>query len=198
MYIENFRSPQKGLPDKRAQAEPEKRQASAPAKAGDPKEGEIEKHPYDTLIHWKAPEFELIERDRKWLRWITVFLAAMVGYALITNSLIMAITFILVGIVGYMHLGREPRILTFRITPDGVAAGRELYRFSNIHSFWIFYEPEGKKVISLHMDSYLAPFVHIPIHEEDPVAIRDVLVRYADEVKQEPGLVDTFERFLGI
>lgn len=165
---------------------------------GAPHEGVIEKHPYDTLIHWKAPEFEMVERDNKWLIYVTISLILIVAYAIYTNSIIMAITFILLGIVGYMHFEREPRILTFRITPDGVAAGRELYLFSNISSFWIFYEPEGKKLISLHTNSYLTPFVHMPIHEEDPVEIREVLLKYIPEVKQEPGIVDAFERLLGI
>lgn len=185
MYIEDPNIQQKNMPAK-----------ENPHQA--PHEGEVERHPHDTLIHWKAPEFEIIERDRKWLLYVTIFLVLIVAYALFTNSIIMAVTFILIGIVGYLHFEREPRILTFRITPNGVSAGRELYRFSNIHSFWIFYEPEGKKLISLHSKSYLMPFVHIPIHEEDPVEIRDILLDYIPEVKQEPGLVDSFERFLGI
>ena len=186
MYIEDLRAP------KRNAEIPEEEPFEAPH------EKEKSGLPHDTLIHWEAPEFEIIERDRKWLLGVTVFLILIVAYALFTNSIVMAITFILIGIVGYMHFEREPRILTFLITPDGVAAGKEIYFFSNINSFWIFYEPEGKKLISLHTKTYLAPFVHIPIHEEDPAEIREVLLKYIPEVKQEPGLVDSFERFLGI
>jgi len=198
MYIENFHPDKKAADQPKSQELIENDELMNEKLIEAPHEGIIEKHPYDTLIHWRAPEFEIIERDKQWLVYVTIALIFIVAYAIYTNSIIMAITFILLGIVGYMHFEREPRILTFRITPDGVAAGKEIYLFSNISSFWIFYEPEGKKLISLHTNSYLAPFVHMPIHEEDPVEIREVLLKYIPEVKQEPGIVDAFERLLGI
>jgi len=198
MYIENFHPDKKAADQPKSQELIENDEIMNEKLIETPHEGIIEKHPYDTLIHWRAPEFEIIERDKQWLVYVTIALVLIVAYAIYTNSIIMAITFILLGIVGYMHLEREPRTLTFRITPDGVAAGKEIYLFSNISSFWIFYEPEGKKLISLHTNSYLAPFVHMPIHEEDPVEIREVLLKYIPEVKQEPGIVDAFERLLGI
>jgi uncharacterized membrane protein len=171
---------------------PEKEYARLP----EPREMLIAEHSKDVLLHWQAPEFEMFERDKKWYAVVGFILVLIVGYAIFTNGLIMAITFILVGVVGYIYIHKEPRILNFMITPDGVAAGREIYEFKNIKSFWIFYEPEGTKVISLHTGSYLVPYVHIPIHDEDPVNIREVLLGYLPEEKHEPGAVETLDRLL--
>jgi hypothetical protein len=110
----------------------------------------------------------------------------------------MAITFILLGVVGYIHINKEPRILDFMITYDGIVTGRELYEYDNLRSFWIFYQPEGKKVISLHTMSTLVPFVHVPIDEEDPVHLRELLLHFLPEEKHEEGLVELFERILRI
>lgn len=150
----------------------------------------------DVILRWKAPEFEIMQRDKKWYIYCIIALFIIISYALYTNSLIMAITFILIGTVGYVYVSKEPRIYTFLITEDGIVAGREIYEFDNLESFWIFYEPEGTRVISLHTKSYLLPYVHIPIHEEDPVKIREVLLKYIPEEKHKPGAEDTLSRLL--
>jgi len=158
----------------------------------------IAEHSKDVFCHWQAPEFEKYEADSRWYAYIALVLAVIVGYSIWTNSLIMSITFILIGVVGYMYIGKEPRILDFMVTEDGVVAGKEIFKYERIKSFWIFYEPGDIKVISLHIESLLTPYVHIPIHDEDPVVIREVLLRNVEEIKQEHNVVDTLERLLRI
>jgi len=152
----------------------------------------------NALLHWRAPEYEKYERGRRWYLYVALVLLAIIGYAVYTDSPIMAITFVLIGVVGYIFLNRDPQTIDFAVTQDGIIAGREMYDFDIIKSFWIFYEPHDIKVVSLHTKSMLMPFVHIPIHDEDPVEIRRVLLEYIPEAKQDPSLVDTFERLLGI
>ncbi|MFA6383127.1 MAG: hypothetical protein WCX17_01735 [Parcubacteria group bacterium] len=152
----------------------------------------------NVLLHWQAPEYEIYEKSRKWYLYALLLLAVIVAFAVYTESPVMAITFILIGVVGYIFVNRTPRILDFLITHDGIIAGRDLYEFDNMIAFWIFYEPGQVKVISLHMKNKIMPFVHIPIHDEDPLEIRRILLEYVPEIKQEPSIVDTFERFLGI
>jgi hypothetical protein len=149
-------------------------------------------------LSWQAPEHEINKKEKKWFLYAALVLVAIIAYALYTDSPVMAITFVLVGVVGYIFINKEPRVLTYLITEDGVVAGRDLYEFDNIQSFWIFYEPGGIKVVSLHMKNKLMPFVHIPVHDNDPVKIRELLLEYVPEIKQQPSLVDTFERMLGI
>ncbi|HLN19358.1 MAG TPA: hypothetical protein VK255_04285 [Patescibacteria group bacterium] len=163
-----------------------------------PRDYFIPEHSKDVLAHWKAPEYEVFERDRKWYFFVTIFLAGIVAWAIYTNSPVMAITFILIGIVGYLHINTNPRILDFMITTDGMVSGKEIYEFDDLESFWIFYEPEGLKSICLHNKSGLMPYIHIPIHQEDPVHIRQILLEFLPEEKKEPGLVETMERLLKI
>jgi hypothetical protein len=152
----------------------------------------------NALAHWRAPEYEIYEKSKKWYLYALLLLAAIVAFAVYTDSPVMAITFILIGVVGYIFVNRAPQILDFSITRDGIIAGRNLYEFDNMTSFWIFYEPGQVKVISLHMKNRIMPFMHIPIHDEDPTKIRRILLEYVPEIKQEPSAVDTFERLLGI
>jgi len=147
---------------------------------------------------WKAPEFEVYEKSTRWYIIFGLFIVGMIGYALTTNSPIMAITFILLGIVGYIYLQKDPRVITFSITSKGVTADKEMYLYENINSFWIFYDPNHTKTISLHTKASMLPFVHIPIASEDPVKMREILLRNIPEIKQDPGLIDAIERVLHI
>lgn len=150
------------------------------------------------LRQWQAPEFEVYEKSDRWYFLAGTFLAIIVIYAMSTNGPIMAITFILIGIVGYIHLQRDPRNITFTITSEGVIANKDMYLFENINSFWIFYDPHHLKTISLHTKASMLPYVHVPLEDEDPVRIREILLDYVPEIKQEPSLVDTIEKVLHI
>ncbi len=150
------------------------------------------------LHQWKAPEFEVYEKSSRWYIIAGLFIVAMIAYALFTNGPIMAITFILIGIVGYIHLQKDPRVITFSITSKGVIADKEMYLYDNINSFWIFYDPNHTKTISLHTKASMLPFIHIPLADEDPVRLRELLMRNIPEIKQDPGLIDAIERVLHI
>jgi hypothetical protein len=157
-------------------------------------EPERPRHLKNALAHWQAPEFEVFERDKKWYLYASLALVAIIGYALYTNSPIMAVTFILIGVLEYIYLNKEPRILDFAITMDGIIVGNEIYEFENIHAFWIFYEPPHTKILSLHTTSKLTPYLHLPIEEESPVRIREILIKHIPETKQDFRLVDALER----
>jgi hypothetical protein len=177
-------------------SKPEIPKEEVPESLPEPKDMLIEEHSEDVLIHWRAPEFQTFEKDRKWYLYVVGLLLVVIIYAIFTNGLVMAITFILIGIVGYIYINKEPRILDFMITEDGIIAGREIYDFDSLESFWIFYEPQNIKVLSLHTKSYLMPYVHIPIDDQDPVKIREIILGYLKEEKHIPGIAETFESLL--
>jgi hypothetical protein len=151
------------------------------------------------ILHsWEAPEFESYEKSLKWYIFALIFICTMAGWGIVINSPIMSITFILIGIVGYIQTHRKPRILTFSITTEGVLAGREFYPYENMHSFWIFYDPPHIKAISLHTAANLLPYVHIPLEDEDPVNIREFLLENLAEVEQDHNIIDTIERVFNL
>ncbi|MFC1609267.1 hypothetical protein ACFL3M_03710, partial [Patescibacteria group bacterium] len=143
------------------------------------------------------PEYEHYPKERNWYIAVGLILSAIIIYAIIINAPIMAITFILIGIVGYLYLEKEPGIIKFQITHDGVIAGKEIYEFETIDSFWIFYNKQSQ-MISLHTDSWLLPYIHIPIHDQDPAKIRKILIDFIPEAKHEPNIIDIIERVFHI
>ena len=156
----------------------------------------LAQHSTDVLSSWESPEFEVFERDKKWYLVIISFLVAVITYAIFSDNPIMAITFILIGIVGYIYIQKEPRILNFMITQKGIVAGKELYPFENLKSFWIFYEPGDIKVISFFSNAFLAPYIQIPLGKQNPVEIRKIILKFLPEKREEPSLSDLFQRLL--
>jgi len=152
----------------------------------------------EVLLHWQAPEHEPLDLGPRSRIIVTVLLIAIIAYALYTDSPLMAITFILIGVVGYLSLYREPRMLTFLITVKGIIAGNEFYEFDTLHSFFIYTDPPFENLLSIQTAGKLVPYVHIPVQTVDIDVLRDTLDAFIPEEKHEPGLVDTLEKLLHI
>lgn len=147
------------------------------------------------FFHWQAQEYHKQIKSKKWYLIGATLLASIIIYALLTNSPIMAITFILIGVVGFLLLEKDPQILDFVITDDGIRIGNELYAYEHINSFWVFYEPEGPQYISLHTQAEILPYIKIPLADMDPVAIRERLLNNLPEKKHTEGLIDILNDF---
>jgi len=154
--------------------------------------------PKNTLRSWRSLEYEVQAKSQRWLFWTALLILAIVAWALYTNSPVMAITFILIGVSGYIFINKKPKVIRFAITEDGLVAGNEIYDYYDIKSFWIFYEPGEIKAVSLILKGKLIPYLHIPLGEEDPLEIRELLLKYLPEERQNLSPVDKFERMLGI
>jgi hypothetical protein len=146
-------------------------------------------------LRWTAPEFDS-SSTRAPLLLILVFLG-MVVYALIENSPIMAITFVLLGTVTFLHSRKPPRTLNCALTKDGLTVGQELYPLDNIASFWIIYEP-GEQSLFLKTKGSLIASVRVPLGNMSPNTLREALIGNIREEKYEPTILDTLSRFLHI
>lgn len=149
-----------------------------------------------TLLSWESPEHEPFELGPRSHVIVIVLLIAIIGYALYTNSALMAITFILIGMVGYLLLEREPKTLSFHVTTHGIISGGEFYAFDSIESFHLYDEQPFEDLLSIKTNGILVSHVHIPVITVDKKTLRDILDNYIPEDKHEPSLVDTLERLL--
>lgn len=148
------------------------------------------------LLSWQAREYEKTYHTSQW--YIGIFLAIffLVAYALFTNNLLMSILFIIFGVVFYLLEKKEPRIFSFSISNKGILANKQLHEFSSLESFWIFYEPNGKKVLSLKSRKKFLPYICLPLGNTPPMAVRQILLAYLKEERQKEGLSDALENIL--
>ncbi len=156
----------------------------------------LQQNKENVIVHWRGPEFEHYPRSKQWYTGALIVLSLIVLYAVVKGGILMAIVFALIGVVGYILLSQPQKVIDFAVTYDGILVGDEIYDFDDIKSFWIFYEPPHTRVISLHMRGHFRPYLHIPLHQVDPVDVHKALVDFIPEEKQEQNLVDIMERLL--
>lgn len=150
------------------------------------------------LLNWKAHEHEPLELGPKSRIIVIIILVTIIAYALYTNSPLMAIVFILIGVVGYLSFYREPKEVMFLITSKGVIAGNEFYEYDSLESFFIYDKPPFENILSIQTNGRLIPYVHIPITGINVSLLRDTLDEFIPEEEHHPGLVDTLEKILHI
>jgi hypothetical protein len=177
-----------------------------PEPAEQPEEDEYEEDEYaysdrnDIILWWETLKHLPPILESKVARtWIIFLFIAIVAYSLYTNSPLMAITFILIGMVGYLLFNRPGEIVLFSISGRGIAAGPEFYEYDTISSFWIIQDhPQFPNHLIIQTGGILSPRVHIPLEENHPEEIRDILLDFIPEIKYEPNMVDTIERMFHI
>lgn len=150
------------------------------------------------LLEWSAPEHDPFELGPKSQIIVTVMLVAIIAWALYTNSPLMAITFILAGIVGYLFHIAEPKIYHFAITSRGILAHNEFYAYNSLESFFIHTDPPLDGLLSLRTQGKLVPHVHIPLDDLDQGTIRLFLREHLTEEPHDPSAIDILERLLHI
>jgi len=160
-------------------------------------------HSYQTgkiLAHWESEGHDSPFLESKNLLVGVVFaLIIIVAYSIYTDSPIMAITFILIGMTGYLLFSRPGEPTEYRITEKGISVGREFYDYQSITSFWIIEEhPQFHKHLILDIAGILTPRLHIPLDGNDAETMRRVLLKYVPEEEYEPNLIDIIERILHI
>ena len=95
----------------------------------------------DVVFEWTVKEYEQHDRERRWYILMGVIGVLLVGYALISGNYLFALIIVLFGIILFMHDMVEPMEVPVVITETGIVIGKKYYRFSELASFWMIYDP---------------------------------------------------------
>ncbi|MBD3282273.1 MAG: hypothetical protein GF387_01550 [Candidatus Portnoybacteria bacterium] len=148
-------------------------------------------------IKWKAPEFSKKEKTNSWFI-IPAIITIILGIiALISDNFLFLITIILAFIVFYVFANKDPRIIEFEISSEGIRIDNKIYDFDEIKSFWIFYDPPEKKELSLRMSKIFYPYIQIPLKDQDPNEIREFLLKFIKEKRHQDSIIDNFMNKIG-
>ena len=150
----------------------------------------------DVVFEWTVKEYEQHEHNRNWYIFMGIIGVALVAYALISGNYLFALVIVLFGIILFMHDMVEPMNVPIVITETGIVVGKKYYRFSEIKSFWIIYDPPTVKNLYLGLDSFLNHRIQIPLLDNDPRPVRDHLEQFVEEdlEKEEEPLSDRISR----
>jgi hypothetical protein len=140
--------------------------------------------PYDpqTLASWAFPEFESHERSRLWYLIAGVIFILLLIYAITSLNFLFAVVLVMVGIIWLIKERETPLTVSFSITDEGLEIDNNFYDYDALENFYIIYKPEvDSKNLYFHFKSKIRPRLSIPLREENPVEIRNILLQYIKE-----------------
>ena len=126
---------------------------------------------------------------------------ALIVYFAVSMNYLASFLLFLAGVTVVFSIFRKdknPKIKVCKIKSEGVQINRDLYPYENVKSFWIFYDPPYRQELSIRLKNTFTSHVRIPLGDEDPVKIRELLLRFIPEKRQEEALVDVFARIVGL
>lgn len=134
------------------------------------------------LIAWEIPEYEKHERSNTWYLLAGLVCAGLIIYGFYTaNYLFVIIIFLFIGL-NIINYFRDPDLLEFIITTEGIIIGNNFHDFDDIKDFTVLYKPSRNvRTLYLNFKSFLRPRLSIPLAEVNPVDVREILIKYLME-----------------
>jgi hypothetical protein len=150
------------------------------------------------LFSWNFKEYEAQERSKTWYTIFFSALGLMMVYAVVTINFLFGIILVMSGIILMIRDRNLPNDVNFSITETGVEIDGKFFEFSQIATFYILYKPPELKNLYLDFKSLVTPRLIIPLHDQNPLAIRKLLNSYVTEdlEKEEEPLSEVFRKTL--
>ncbi|MBI5401192.1 MAG: hypothetical protein HZB12_03720 [Candidatus Yonathbacteria bacterium] len=157
---------------------------------------------YDYRISWVAPEYEHREHSADWywaLGIISVSLA--VAFVIVGNMLLSVI--ILIGMGSLLFYAKHPpQIIKCELSKKGVRAGKTLYTWESLESFWVLDGYEDEKEIHnpkllITSKKPLMPHIVIPLDELTMQEVHQAMAHMLHEEHQVEPLPDRLMRKIG-
>jgi len=149
------------------------------------------------LASWQAPEHNESNFTEKVKTGLVVFASILFAIALLTRNFLFAVFVAIASIVVYMYSRRKPKIIDIKISNTSIKSGVMEYTFDDLQSFWIFYDPPTLSKISIIAKKKLSQYINIPLGDENPEEISEILEQYIPKKKQEESFIDSVARKLG-
>ncbi|MBU1149219.1 hypothetical protein KKI23_03960 [Patescibacteria group bacterium] len=147
---------------------------------------------------WKFPEYINYQRTTSWYVFFIAICIGLLAFAIWDNNPLMAVMVVMVAFIIFMQNRRQANELDFQITEDGIVLDDKLYTYNQLKKFWIAYDPPEVKELSLDFVSNLKPPLAIPLGNQNPIRIRELLLKNLEEdpEKQDQSFSNGVRRML--
>ncbi|OGH87521.1 MAG: hypothetical protein A3J93_03260 [Candidatus Magasanikbacteria bacterium RIFOXYC2_FULL_42_28] len=135
----------------------------------------------EIVYEWSVKEYEQPERNRRWYIVMGIIGAVMLAFAIISANYLFALLIALFAIILFMHDLVAPLDVPFAITEAGIILGKKFYRFSELESFWMIYDPPTVKNLYFSHSQMMRHRLVVPLLDNDPRPIRDYLNQFIEE-----------------
>ncbi len=151
------------------------------------------------IISWEIPEYEKHKRSKKWYISAAIIGLILIAFSIVTLNYLFAFIIIIAALIIILHDARDPDLVDFAITTEGLLVGRKFYDYDEIKNFSIVYKPRLEvKNIYFEFKNFLRHRLTIPLEDKNPVEIRKILLKYLpeDTERTDPPLSDGLAKLL--
>lgn len=153
--------------------------------------------PLPGTLSWEALEYAYHPKSADWY-WMVGFLSVLVVVAaVLLHNFLLGVLAIVGGFTVMLLGAKRPQKFLFRLSAGGVTIHQKLYPYGTLDSFWVHYEPGGKKALSIVSKKKMMPLFMLPLDTMDPVVVRDYLLQFLKEAPQEESVIDELSERLG-
>ncbi|OGH60163.1 MAG: hypothetical protein A2725_04625 [Candidatus Magasanikbacteria bacterium RIFCSPHIGHO2_01_FULL_33_34] len=150
----------------------------------------------DVAYEWTVQEFDRHQRGLFWYIFMITVGMILVIYGFLSNNFLFSLIIVLSAIILFIQSYQEPAQVLFSITELGVVLGNRFYKYSELESFYIIYQPPEIKTLFIQPKSGIRPLLRIPLLDQDPLDIREAMTVFLEEdfEKETEPLTDLFAR----
>jgi len=140
----------------------------------------------EIFLSWEAPEYVVYKKTVGWYIGFGILLAFLLFSALIMQSILTAVVFLLGGILIFVHSERPAKIISYDIRSTGVRMGKEFYLFRELSAFNVVERGDGVYML-LKSKRLLLPLIHMPLGDTNHEEVVEVM---SEKIPQDPEFVE--------
>ncbi|MBI2175428.1 MAG: hypothetical protein HYU35_01715 [Parcubacteria group bacterium] len=149
------------------------------------------------VLSWETLEYVHRPKSADWY-WMVGFLSVLVVVAaILLHNFLLGVLALVSGFTVILLGAQHPQKFLFRLSERGVTIHKKLYPYDTLDSFWVYYEPGGKKALSIKSKKKMVPQLVIPLDTMNPVVVRDYMLQFLKEVPQEESIIDEISERVG-
>lgn len=133
------------------------------------------------IFSWQHREYVKYQKNWRWHVLFLLALALLVWWSISDTNYLFAVFLVLFYLVILIYENREPEIIDFVITPDGIKSGQIFYQYKELANFFIVYQDQGIKNLYFDFKNPLKGRLTVPVDGQDVLAVRNFLLQYLEE-----------------
>ena len=135
----------------------------------------------EAAFSWRHQDFVRYHKNVWWYVISLIILGLFVWWCIATRNFLFAIFLVLFYLVTLLYDNRNPEIIDFAITPDGIKTGKTFHYFKEVTHFFVVYQERGVKNLYFEFRNPLKGRLVVPLDGQNAVAIREFLLGYLKE-----------------
>lgn len=149
-------------------------------------------------IRWRAYEHDHTERGADWYWALGITAAATAITSILFGNVLFALLIIAAATALGLLARREPPVVDFELSDDGIQVGSILHPYENIISFWVDDVTDTTPTLLVDTIAFMAPNLVIPLADTDPNLVRTYLRERVPEVPMQEPLAHKILEFFGL